>query len=69
MTADDITAAVAPEVPQPQCVSCHGQGSPVPGGVFGAVERLRSQLVGDTATSPMAQDMLAVLEALERHHA
>lgn len=82
MTADDITTAVSPEdnnpaepsgdtqtadptIPQPECVSCHGQGSP---SVQEAVKRLRGFLVGDTASSPVATDMLTVLNALEKHH-
>lgn len=54
-----------PTTPQPECITCHGRGAP---DVQEAVERLRGFLVGDTASSPVATDMLTVLNALEKHH-
>lgn len=55
----------APAVPKPECASCHGIDSPT---VQEAVKRLRGFLIGDTASSPVATDMLTVLNALEKHH-
>lgn len=59
------TETADPTAPQPECITCHGGNAP---DVQEAVKRLRGFLVGDTASSPVATDMLTVLNALEKHH-
>lgn len=80
MTADDITTAVSPDAtsaaetddptnPQPECVTCHGQGSPT---VQEAVETLQFEVEAGNLTSEVEAAVAAavaiVLAALEKHH-
>lgn len=57
-----------PTTPQPECITCHGQGSPT---VQDAVELLEERLRQTTANiSPSAthRAIRVVLDALEKHH-
>lgn len=76
MTADDITTAVSPDdtsatetadptTPQPECISCHGQGSP---SVQEAVETLRFEVEAGNLNSDVEAAAAIVLAALEKHH-
>lgn len=79
MTADDITTAVNPEpaeatqtadptVPQPECVSCHGQGSPDGMTVQEAVQFAQDMVDGHELFDDEKQAIRIVLAALENHH-
>lgn len=76
MTADDITTAVSPDatsttetggqpVPQPECITCHGQGAPT---VQEAVETLQFEVEAGNLNSEVEAAVGIVLAALEKHH-
>lgn len=59
------TETVEPIVPQPECVTCHGQGSPT---VQEAVEMLQFEVESGNLNPEVEAAVAIVLAALEKHH-